>query len=157
MANNVLCFIREIDDIEEHIHKNVKLAKRFIELDHHSKIDESSMSLLNELKYKKIPAKLPASNIFKFNVKWDQETGISLSSHQSYIEHFAQTFYDQVKNLIDKNQQRRIGEFKSTNHNDQTLLQEVLDHAYFCKETAQKFHGRQDLLIEVKNKNKKLC
>jgi hypothetical protein len=33
---------------------------------------------------------------------------------------------------------------------DQNLLQEVLEHANFCKETAEKFHGRNDLLIKIK-------
>ena len=146
----MLCFIREIDNIEENISENFKLANRFIALDDNHKIDEASMKLLNDLKCKKIPEKLPKTNIFKFNVKWDTETGISLNTHQSYIEHFAKVFYDQVKGLIDKNQESRIDLKAGSNQNVQIFVQEVLDHAYFCKETAQKFHGRQDLLIEVK-------
>lgn len=68
LASNVLCFIREIDDIEKHINTNIKLAKRFIDLDAQNQIDQSSLNLLNDLKYKKIPDKLPQGNIFKFNV-----------------------------------------------------------------------------------------
>ena len=68
MANNVLFFVREIDDIEENIKSNVNLAKKFIEIDKNNEIDESARTLLDDLKYKKIPAKLPESNIFKFNV-----------------------------------------------------------------------------------------
>jgi DNA-binding transcriptional regulator GbsR (MarR family) len=75
---------------------------------------------------------------------------VSLNSHKDYIEQFASTFYDQVKRLIDKNQEIQH-EFKQLNStkNDEALFHEVLDHAYFCNETAHKFHGRQDLLIEV--------
>ena len=38
------------------------------------------------------------------------------------------------------------------NKADLTLSLEVLDHAYFCIETALKFHGRNDLLSQVGNK-----
>jgi hypothetical protein len=69
LSTNVLCFMREIEDIEENIDANVKLAKRFIDLDSQNRVDESSLSLLNDLKHKKIPAKLPESNIFKFHVR----------------------------------------------------------------------------------------
>jgi len=68
LSTNVLCFMREIDDIEQNIEANVKLAKRFIDLDSQNRVDQSSLSLLNDLKHKKIPAKLPESNIFKFHV-----------------------------------------------------------------------------------------
>jgi len=71
-----------------------------------------------------------------------------LKTHGDYIENFAQTFYDQVKMLIDKNQQTKT-EFGTLNERDSDLVREVLDHAYFCNETAAKFHGRQDLLLEV--------
>jgi hypothetical protein len=71
-----------------------------------------------------------------------------LKTHGDYIENFAQTFYDQVKILIDKNQQTKT-EFGTLNERDSDLVREVLDHAYFCNETAAKFHGRQDLLLEV--------
>ena len=71
-----------------------------------------------------------------------------MKTHGDYIENFAQTFYDQVKILIDKNQQTKT-EFGTLNERDSDLVREVLDHAYFCNETAAKFHGRQDLLLEV--------
>ncbi len=69
MADNVLCFIREIEDIEQNIDSNKNLAKRFVELDDsNNKIDLSAKTLLDDLKYRKISSKLPESNIFKFNV-----------------------------------------------------------------------------------------
>jgi hypothetical protein len=36
------------------------------------------------------------------------------------------------------------------NKMDSQLLQEVLEHANFCNETAEKFHGRNDLLTKIK-------
>jgi hypothetical protein len=82
-------------------------------------------------------------------IKWSQEGGISLKTHLNYVESFAQTFFQQVKNLIDKNQQNNISELFNLNKADLTLGLEVLDHAYFCIETALKFHGRNDLLSQV--------
>ena len=60
--------MREIEDVEENIETNPSLAKRFTELDDSKKLDESAKALLDDLKYRKIPSKLPDSNIFKFKV-----------------------------------------------------------------------------------------
>lgn len=61
-------FERIIEDIEENIKENPSLASKYIDLDENFNIDLESRNLLNDLKYKKIPAKLPATNIFKFKV-----------------------------------------------------------------------------------------
>ena len=68
VEKNVLFFQREIEGIEESLNTNLKLAKKFIDIDDNNKIDESARTLLNDLKFKKIPSKLPSSNIFNFNV-----------------------------------------------------------------------------------------
>ena len=81
-------------------------------------------------------------------MKWDKEVGISLQTHEDYIINFANTFYEQVKSLIDRNQSQK-NELSSLNSKDAHFLQEVLDHVYFCLETSNKFHGRQDLLERV--------
>ena len=68
LDKNALYFIREIDGIELGLETNNKLARRFIDTDSNGKIDESAQTLLNDLKYNKIPSKIPVDNIFKFNV-----------------------------------------------------------------------------------------
>ena len=60
--------MREIDDIEEHYKDNIKLSLKFIDIDKNKNIDETAKTFLNDLKYDKIPSKLPQSNIFKYNV-----------------------------------------------------------------------------------------
>ena len=63
-------FEREIEDIESFTKISSKsLISKFIELDKNSDIDQASKKLLDDLKYKKIPSKLPSSNIFKLRVK----------------------------------------------------------------------------------------
>ena len=68
LANNVLFFEREIVDIEQNIQSNRSLASKFIDLDDKFKVDEHAKSFLNNLKYSKIPSRLPSSNIFKLKV-----------------------------------------------------------------------------------------
>ena len=72
-----------------------------------------------------------------------------METHSDYIKKFAETFYEQVKLLIDRNQQATKNEFNYMNKADSSLIQEILDHAQFCNETAEKFHGREDLLLQV--------
>ena len=68
VSENVLCFLREIDDIEESVRKNLNIAKTYIDVDRNNKIDDASKLLLNDLKTNKIKSKLPDANLFKFNV-----------------------------------------------------------------------------------------
>jgi hypothetical protein len=72
LINNALFFVREIEDIEsvcEKVEKkHLSLVKKFIDMDKNDRVDQSAKMLLNDLKYKKIPAKLPESNTFKFKV-----------------------------------------------------------------------------------------
>ena len=139
-------FQRDIEDSNVHLTHNLYLTKRFIEIDKNNEIDKSTKGLLDELKNKKIPSILPESNIFKFKVKWDKDTVVSLQSHPEYIKNFGDTFYEQVKILIDRNQQKPKNNL-SIQENE--LLQEVMDHANFCNLTVSKFHGRADILEKV--------
>jgi len=88
LTNNVLCFIREIDDIEENISSNIKLAKRFIEIDDNGNIDESPKSFLNALKYDKIPSKLGKENIFRFNVRKQKKFILFKHSKRKFSKRF---------------------------------------------------------------------
>ena len=53
-----------------------------------------------------------------------------------------------MKELIDRNASKShfLDNFESK---DKQLMQEVLDHAHFCMELIEKFHGRSDLIDEV--------
>ena len=145
LKNNVLFFEREIQDIESHVKTSQKsLISKFIELDKNSNVDLASKKLLDDLKYKKIPSKLPSSNIFKFKViyyllrsklklswtinkfkvKWDKNEGVSLETHQDYVKDFGETFYREVKTLIDRNQKKQ-NTFQSFDKEDDILIQAI--------------------------------
>ena len=80
----------------------------------------------------------------------DPELGISTQIHKDYLIVFGNLFYNSVKTLIDRNATKShfLDKFNSQ---DKQLLQEVLDHAHFCMESVEKFHGRNDLIEEVTN------
>ena len=144
----MIYFEREIENIEEKIEANPDLARRFIDLDSKNQVDKSAKYFLENLKKEKIRSKIADSNIFKFKVQWDAENGISLQTHRDYIEDFGNTFFNQVKNLIDRNQ-TSDSKTEEMNEADGDLIREVLDHARFCKEKVSQFHGRNDLLNKM--------
>ena len=82
-------------------------------------------------------------------MKWAEERGVTISTHPDYMKEFGNVFYEQVKKLIDKNQSQ-ASYFENLEEKDTKLLQEVLEHAYFCHECVEKFHGRNDLLGKVR-------
>ena len=73
-------------------------------------------------------------------IKWDPNHGISKTTHLNYLEEFGKLFYDSIKTLIDKAAKlpHFFDKFKAK---DKNLLQEVVDHANFCVECVEKFHG----------------
>lgn len=146
--NNVLYFEREIEDIETAIMSEPKLAGRFIDLDENKNLDIFAKNLIDNLKHHKIPENLPQSNHFKFKVKWAEGVGISMISHKEYITQFGETFYEQVKNLIDKNMSKS-SKIEKLNEKELEMAHEVLDHARFCNQKVSQFHGRIDLLDKV--------
>lgn len=81
-------------------------------------------------------------------MKFNEKHGISRVTHSDYLNEFGNTFYEQVKRLIDLNQNQK-SEAVYLSDEDLRVLQEVLDHANFCNDTVEKFHGRQDLLNRV--------
>lgn len=78
-----------------------------------------------------------------------------MATHEKYLHEFGDTFYAQLKRLIDKSQEQK-SEYAYLSEEDVKILQEVLDHAIFCNETVEKFHGRKDLLDKVCIKRKSL-
>ena len=64
---NSIMFLREIDDIENEVDKNYKLASNFIELDKNHKIDQDTRKRIDDLKAK-INSVLPQSNVHLMKV-----------------------------------------------------------------------------------------
>jgi hypothetical protein len=140
-----LCFLREIEDIHEHI-RDTK-ASKYIDLNHSSdgtlKIDDEAEQLLNRLKYERIPRVLEPKNIYTYKLRWNSR-GINRQTHVEYINRFNQDFYEAIKQQID----RCISSSVTTTTDP--LQHEILEHAIQCKTYVSKFHGRTDVLNHVR-------
>jgi hypothetical protein len=69
----VIYIQRTITDIQDYIQSDTSLVGKFIELEtkkgtNEKVVEQETMTLLENLKTKKIPSALPSSNIFKFDV-----------------------------------------------------------------------------------------
>ncbi len=139
-----LCFLREIDDIHNHLSDNK--ASKFIDLNYSNDgkplIDQEAESLLNRLKNIRIPNALQSNNIFSYKVHWTSN-GINRHDHAEYITQFNDQFYNAIKQQIDCCVKSRILIVSDP------LQHEILEHAIQCKTYVEKFHGRTDVLDKV--------
>jgi len=106
-------------------------------------IDEEAEHLLNRLKTTRIPNALQSKNIFLYKVNWTPN-GINRRDHAEYISQFNEDFYNAIKQQIDNCVKSRIMSVSDP------LQHEILEHAIQCKTYVTKFHGRTDVLDQVK-------
>jgi hypothetical protein len=90
-------------------------------------------------------------------VKWSDEHGISYQTHARYLKKFGDEFYTNVKKLIDLNQDEKpfhvgLADF------DKELIQEILNHYYFCQNICLKFEERPEIeMVNIKATINKKC
>lgn len=168
--NNAIVFLREIENLENDKYISKKFLSQFVELDENNEIDLCLKQRLNKLKTEIVTNALPESNIHKYKVcenkvflksiffffillsqiKLDPDYGISRITHNEYLTQFGSTFYESVKKLIDRNASKEHY-LDKIEPKDKHLMQEILDHANFCNNCVEKFHGRNDLINKVKS------
>ena len=66
--DNALCFVREIEDINDRFKENDALISKYIDLNEDKTIDQESMALLNDLKNNKLKKALSDNNLIKLKV-----------------------------------------------------------------------------------------
>ncbi|CAF1234877.1 unnamed protein product [Adineta steineri] len=140
-----LCFLREFEDIHEHLSDNK--ASKYIDLQYLDDgtpiVDDEVEKLLNRLKYTRIPNVLQSENIYKYKIHWTSK-GINRDDHIHHIERFNNDFYNAIQQQIDQCVQSRVMPVSDPLHH------EVLEHAIQCKTYVAKFHGRTDILNSLK-------
>ena len=74
-ASNAIYFERKIKNVD--VDGNPKIQCKFFDMDHNGNVDKEAEQLLEELKNVKIRRKLPAENIFEFEVSinWCRHCG----------------------------------------------------------------------------------
>ena len=136
-----LCFIRTLEDI------NLKHGKawRFIDVDDNGTADTHSQTLLDHIKYDKIPGVLDKKNIFNFNIKWSDNEGINPTDHEGYLDEFCETFEREVLRLVDD------GVRVSHHQHTTPVYKEIIDHSHQAREKCTRFYGRVDVLDSVRH------
>jgi hypothetical protein len=147
-ADKTLCFQREIEDMHENIGQDARLAARFIDLDSADQVDNEAQILLDELKTKKIPDVIPATNMFKYKVKWSKDGGITYETHKSYFEQLGKDVFNSIKGLVDRNY-KKASFFDKLSNDESVLLRELFVHYTFSAECVERFHGRVDFIEKV--------
>ncbi|XP_077990677.1 NACHT and WD repeat domain-containing protein 2-like [Glandiceps talaboti] len=142
-----VCFVRKFADLEKRADDNE--AKHFIDINWEDKqIDPDAKSLLTELRDKKVPGCLKPPNLIVSTLsKWSQKgIDVTIPEHKQYLEDFLKKFHDIVVTMIE-----RMVE-KDKNHiSNFPLYEEILQHLTFCKVKCQTFHGREDLLGNIRS------
>ena len=141
-----LVFIRTIQGYEDKLVRNIKLAKRFFEIDSNNQIDVEATALLESLK-SKLRAKDGLAE--SYSVDWhESDGGVTQKTHPEYFESFGQSFYDRIVDSIKACSDKKIKTtYRSQEETD--LMQELLDHAYLCQKYSNKFQGRKELIKRV--------
>ncbi|CAF1394225.1 unnamed protein product, partial [Didymodactylos carnosus] len=128
-TNRMLCFIREITDLNE-----IKNKNKFAETE-----DEPNR-LLDKLKAQ-IYTQLDSQNIKTYKVAWE-----SKEDRETYMKKFLNDFETLVKNQIDYHVQHL--KQKSLLLTD-LLYDEVMEHAIQCKQSVERFQERNDIMEKV--------
>ncbi|XP_045162803.2 NACHT and WD repeat domain-containing protein 2-like [Mercenaria mercenaria] len=143
-ADHCLCFVRIIEDITSHLDHDK--AWRFIDVltsDSRS-LDSEAQTILSRLRDEKIVEKLHDTNISRNTVKWSEKDGINREDHDSYLRTFKDSFFNSMVDKIDKAVKKQRSLIMDE------LYIEVLQHLNMANERCSMFHGREDILIDIK-------
>lgn len=112
-----------------------------------SAVDESAQKLLSSLREKELPAVLSAKNVVQYNVQWTND-GINPDAsieHAQYLEKLCTDVYNVLADMI----QEAIKE-KEASEKEDSLVEEILQHALFCQKKGLACQGRDEFLQSVK-------
>lgn len=84
-------------------------------------------------------------NVMEFKVKWDKEKGLdpSIKEYKEYLEKMNHGFVERLSSMIKSAIQQK-------NSSEDPVLEEVIQHTQFCQEKCRLFHGRDDVLKQIK-------
>ncbi|KAK6192030.1 hypothetical protein SNE40_003581 [Patella caerulea] len=139
-------FHRVIEDIDDQ--PSSYLLSRYKECVGNENHVVQAQEMLQKLREMRLKPALPHDHYKTYNIPWT-EKGIDpngVSSHQQYINKLCEDFESDMKEMI----QRAI-ENKQKSLISSELYQEVVQHAVFCQEKCQAFHGRQNTLSAIRN------
>ena len=140
-------FKRVITDLIQNI--DDRNAGKFLDKTYgdNSGVDESAQKLLSSLREKELPAALSTKNVVQYDVQWTND-GINpdaTAEHAKYLEKLCTDVYDVLTGMI----QEAIKE-KEASEKEDSLVEEILQHALFCQRKGLACQGRDEFLQSVK-------
>lgn len=140
-------FKRVITDLIQNVDN--RNAGKFLDKTYgnNSAVDESAQTLLSSLREKELPAALSTKNVVQYNVQWTSD-GINpdaSAEHAQYLEKLCTDVYDVLTDMI----QEAIKE-KEASEKEDSLVEEILQHALFCQRKGLACQGRDEFLQSVK-------
>ena len=82
-------------------------------------------------------------------MQWSRVYGISRRTHPKYLDALGNSFYEFVKDRVDKRMVKNTGSSFTRDRYLEELYNEIIEHNNMCKEAAENFYGREDLIKEV--------
>ena len=139
-GDHTLAFIRSIKNVRFEL---VRQASRFIDMTVH-KIDSEAQEFLSTLRDQKLVDTLPPENLCKYDVEWNESSGIQLDEKTEYIAEFCSDFEKKIVELVE----RAVTSQRDLSH--EAAYRETLQHLHACRNFCQIFQGREEVVHRVK-------
>ncbi|XP_013421183.1 NACHT and WD repeat domain-containing protein 2 [Lingula anatina] len=143
LAENVeehcLAYIRNIKNVNIAL---LRFASKFVDIAARS-VDNEAQKYLNALRDEKIPKKLPASNIARFEVEWSGKEGIDKEAHAEYLKEFCEHYFNDIIRLVDQAMDRH------EQLTSDSVYSDVLQHLHACETFCKVFQGREETVEKI--------
>ncbi|KAK3789703.1 hypothetical protein RRG08_020157, partial [Elysia crispata] len=106
--------------------------------------DQEAQRLLTRLEDETLAQNIPSTNVFKYEVNWQPNEGISPDSNPTHREYLTKLCEDAEKRLMTLCQRAFTQRARVTTRDP--LFQETLQHLTFCQSKCEAFHGRAESL-----------
>ncbi|XP_022103450.1 NACHT domain- and WD repeat-containing protein 1-like isoform X2 [Acanthaster planci] len=113
-----------------------------------SEVDKDAQASLANLKTNYLPSIVGEEAIDRFTLPWTP-SGIDPTHpvHARYLDNICTRFREGIKGMIDRSLEQRS---KVKNKAAAALYEELLHHAKFCETKCSVFHGRQELMTNIR-------
>lgn len=143
IENNCMCYIRTISDL--HSKLDYKKAAKYIDLlPERMDINTEKYEAVMMLRNGDIPNTMPKENIYREEVSWHGDEGMSSKGHKDYLDKLGRHFMNKIRSMIAANIER-----KNKVQVDE-LYSEVVQHLNMAKDRCASFKGRKGILNEIK-------
>ncbi|XP_038079386.1 NACHT domain- and WD repeat-containing protein 1-like isoform X1 [Patiria miniata] len=142
-----LFFLRDLEGLG--VKMEDEATRRYLDIDEDGSVDSNAQTSLKNLKTNYLPSILGEEAIHRFSLPWTP-SGIDPSHpvHAQYLDDICNRFRDGIRGMIDRSLEQRS---KVTDQAVADVYEELLHHAEFCDRKCSVFHGRQELMTNIRD------